>query len=220
MIARHYRHDAEEPGYLTFVQSRADDEQSMSHNAFDGDERRMDTLSGHLDWSITDSLSFSAKTYMNHIDDQRWVTFAAASSQQERVTNERHKGYLTSLTWRPQVNFLHKFALEVGYNQEWQDNESERYRTVERIRAAKTRDQQFDFDTKGGYVQAIIQPLDALKFVPAYRVDRVDGDYTNHLTGISYNINRYGSIEQPKFSTVWTPIEGYSHSLIQSQSIQ
>ena len=210
VIARHYRHDADEPGYLTFAQTHEDDEQSMPHNAFDGAEREMEHLSGHFDWNLTDDLSFSAKTYMNHIDDQRWVRFSASQGQQERVTKERHTGYLTSLTWRPQVAFLHKFALEVGYNQEWQDNESERYNTVERVRTSQSRNQQFDFDTKGGYVQAILQPIPSLKFIPAYRFDKIEGNYTNRLTGVEYNINDYGTIDQPKFSAVWTPIAGYS----------
>lgn len=210
LIARTYKHEADEPGYLTKTQAHDDDEQSMVHNATDGEDRDMDHLSGHFDWVMTDTLSFSAKTYLNKIDSNRWVTFSASQVQQERVTNERHTGYLTTLTWRPEVSFLHRFALEGGFNQEWQDNESERYSTNKRVRTAKTRDQQFDFDTKGAYVQAIVQPTASLKLIPAYRVDKIDGDYTNHLNGRKYKINDYGTIDQPKFSAVWTPIEGYS----------
>jgi len=210
LIARTYNHEADEPGYLTKAQAHQDEEQSMAHNAFDGESRDMDHLSGHLDWSINEQLSLSVKTYLNKIDSNRWVTFSAVQAQQERVTKERHTGYLASLTWRPEVSFLHRLALEGGIDQEWQGNESERYTTNKRVRTATTRNQQFDFDTQGAYVQAIIQPIASLKFIPAYRVDRIDGDYTNELNGISYKINDYGSINQPKLSAVWTPIDGYS----------
>jgi iron complex outermembrane receptor protein len=210
LIARTYQHEADEPGYLTKAQAHQNDEQSMPHNAYDGDERDMDQISGHFDWALTDQLSFSAKTYLNKIDDRRWVKFSATQGQQERYVNERHTGYLTSLTWRPEVSMLQNFALEAGFNQEWQDNESERYSTNKRIRTAKTRDQQFVFNTKGGYVQAIIQPTASLKLIPAYRVDRIDGDYTNNLISRRFKINDYGTIKQPKLSVVFTPIEGYS----------
>lgn len=210
LITRLYRHEADEPGYLTKIQAHQDAEQSMPHNAYDGENRDMDHVSGHFDWSVTDALSFSAKTYLNQIDDTRWVTFSSTQAQQERVFNENHTGYLTTLTWRPQVSFLHALALEGGYNQEWQDNESERYTTNKRVRTSKSRDQQFDFDTKGGYVQAVIQPTASLKFIPAYRIDTIDGDYTNYVNNKHYKINDYGAIRQPKFSAVFTPVDGYS----------
>ncbi|MEQ1602248.1 MAG: TonB-dependent receptor [Methylophilaceae bacterium] len=210
IIARHYLHEADEPGYLTFDQAHADPQQSMPHNAFDGERRDMSQLSGHLDWALTDTLSLSTKAYFNRIDSTRWVKFSAAQSQQERVTKENHTGVLSSLTWRPQVSFLHSFALEGGISSEWQDNESLRYTTANRVRSAKTRDQQFDFDTTGGYIQAIIQPVASLKLIPAYRVESIDGQYTNRLNGSRYNINDYGLIHQPKFSLVFSPAEGYS----------
>lgn len=210
LIARTYKHEADEPGYLTKAQALQNDEQSMPHNAYDGEDRDMDHLSGHFDWNVTETLSFSAKTYLNKIDSTRWVKFSAAQNQQERYINERHTGYLTTLTWRPEVSILQSFALEGGFNQEWQDNESERYNTNKRLRTAKTRDQQFDFDTKGAFVQAVIQPVASLKIIPAYRIDRIDGDYTNLLNGRQYKINDYGAIKQPKLSVVFTPIVGYS----------
>ncbi len=210
LIARTYHHEADEAGYLTKAQAHDDDEQSMSHNAYDEDDREMDQISAHFDWSVTDTLSFSAKYYLNRIDDKRWVKFSATQSQQERVTDEKHTGYLTSLTWRPEVSFLHKLALEGGFNQEWQDNESRRYNTNNQVRVTKTRDQQFDFNNKGAYVQAIIQPISSLKLIPAYRWDRFDGDLTNYLTNKNFKMNDYGTIPQPKFSAVWSPVEGYS----------
>ena len=94
----------------------------------------MDHLSGHLDWNVTDTLSFSAKTYLNKIDSTRWVTFSALQTQQERVTKERHTGYLTSLTWRARSQlFASLCARGAVFDQEWQDNESERYSTNKRV---------------------------------------------------------------------------------------
>ncbi|MBU3736428.1 MAG: TonB-dependent receptor [Methylobacterium sp.] len=203
LIARHYAHDAEEPGYLTRAQIHDDPEQSRPHNATDRGERTMDMVSGHFDLNLQENLFFSGKAYLNRYDDSRWVTFSASQTQQERVTDELHKGVMATLTWRPQVALLKDFAVEAGANKEWQDNESRRYNTVRRVRTATTRNQQFDFDTTGGYVQAVIKPTESLKLIPAYRVDRIDGDYTNLLNGRHYDVNDYGLIRQPKFSLVY-----------------
>ncbi len=210
LVARHYEHDADEPGYLTRAQIHDDEEQSMPHNATDGGERLMNQVSGHFDWNLTDQLALAAKLYYNKYSDTRWVKFSVSQTQQERVTNESHQGALATLTWRPNVNFLHNFALEGGLSKEWQDNESRRYNTVSRVRIAQTRNQQFDFDMTGGYVQAVIEPTSWLKLVPAYRVDRADGDYTNLLNGRRYDVNDYGLLKQPKFSVVVSPSNGYS----------
>ena len=210
LVARHYEHDADEPGYLTRAQIHDDEEQSMPHNATDGGERLMNQVSGHFDWNLTDQLALAAKIYYNKYSDTRWVKFSVSQTQQERVTNESHQGALATLTWRPHVNFLHNFALEGGLSKEWQDNESRRYNTVSRVRTAQTRNQQFDFDMTGGYVQAVIEPTSWLKLVPAYRVDRADGDYTNLLNGRRYDVNDYGLLKQPKFSVVVSPSNGYS----------
>jgi iron complex outermembrane receptor protein len=51
-------------------------------------------------------------------------------------------------------------------------------------------------------VQAVIQPLQALKIVPAYRVDRFSGS-TRLPGGINADLQRYGTIEQPKLSVVY-----------------
>jgi len=209
LVARHYQQHADEPGYLTRAQIHDDPEQSMPHNATDKGERTMDQLSAHVDLNLADNLSLSSLAYLNRYDDSRWVTFSASQTQQERVTDELHRGVSATLTWRPQVSFLKDFALEAGANKEWQDNESRRYNTVRRGRTSTTRNQRFDFDTTGGYVQAVIKPTDSLKLIPAYRVDRIDGDYTNLLNGRSYDVNDYGLIKQPKFSLVYAFNEAY-----------
>ncbi|NAT57550.1 TonB-dependent receptor [Pseudomonas syringae pv. actinidifoliorum] len=205
LIARHYETEAQEPGYLTEDDARHRPEMTNSFNATDKGTRRMNQVSLHFDTDLTDTLAWSAKTYINTLDDRRWTQYWRTSSQQERDTYETQYGALTSLTWRPEVSWLYDFALEGGTDVQQQQNQSERYRTRDRTRLATTRDQQFDFDTYGAYVQAEIKPFESLKIVPAYRVDKIQGDFTNEMTGTDYDINDYGLIKQPKISVVYSP---------------
>jgi hypothetical protein len=59
------------------------------------------------------------------------------------------------------VSGLYDFAREGGADVQKQQNKSERYRTKYRIRQLQSRDQPFDFDTYGAYVQAEISPTSA-----------------------------------------------------------
>jgi iron complex outermembrane receptor protein len=205
LIARHYETEAQEPGYLTEQNAHEHPRMTNAYNATDQGTRRMNQLSLHFDTDLSDELAWGAKTYLNTFDDRRWTQYWSTSSQQERDAYETQYGALTTLTYRPTVQGLHAFALEGGLDVQKQQNESERYRTISRVRQATTRDQQFDFNTYGAYVQAVIQPTEALKIIPAYRVDRLSGDFTNRMTGQAYDINDYGLIKQPKLSVVYSP---------------
>ncbi|MBA6142750.1 TonB-dependent receptor plug domain-containing protein, partial [Pseudomonas juntendi] len=152
LIARHYESEAQEAGYLTEDDARHHPRMSNDYNATDKGTRRMNQVSVHFDTDLAETLSWSAKTYLNTYDDRRWTQYWRTSSQQERDTYEDQYGAITSLTWRPQVDWLHAFALEGGSDVQKQQNRSERYRTVERVRQAQTRDQDFDFNTVGAYV--------------------------------------------------------------------
>ena len=205
LSARHYEADAQEAGYLSEADARQHPRMSNDFNASDKGTRRMNQLSVHFDTDLSETLAWSAKTYLNTFDDRRWTQYWRTSAQQERDAYETQYGALTSLTWRPEVDWLHGFALEGGSDVQKQDNRSERYRTVQRVRQAQTRDQAFDFNTVGAYVQAEIEPIESLKIVPAYRVDKISGDFTNQLTGQTSDINDYGLIKQPKLSVVYSP---------------
>lgn len=205
LIARHYEAQADEAGYLSGYDAKHNPTSSNPWNDTDQGTRRMNQLSLHLDTDLASDLSWAAKSYLNTFDDERWTRYWSNVSQQERDADETQYGAMTSLTWRPVVQGLKQFALEGGLDMQNQDNRSERYKTVERTRVTQTRDQHFEFDTYGAYVQAVIKPIESLKLVPAYRVDRISGDFTNELTGQKADINDYGTIRQPKFSLVYSP---------------
>jgi iron complex outermembrane receptor protein len=210
LIARHYETEADEPGYLSREDARHSSRDSYALSASDMGERRMNQLSLHLDSELTAELSWASKVWLNTLNDDRWVRFSLAQPQQRRTTEEKHYGARTSLTYRPQVSWLRDLALEGGLDTEQQRNRSERFTTVERNPVVQTRDQRFDYNSYGAYVQAVIKPVESLKIIPAYRVDRVEGDYTDELADADYAINDYGTIEQPKISLVYTPIESLS----------
>ncbi|MCO8166796.1 TonB-dependent receptor [Pseudomonas sp. 21LCFQ02] len=207
LIARHYKVDADEAGYLSRTDSRDRPRQSYANNATDTGEREMNQLSLHLDASLTEDLSWATKAYVNTFEDRRWTQYWRTSAQQERYSDETQYGALSSLTWRPQVDVLHGFALEGGAEVQRQENQSLRYRTLLRSRTAQTRDQQFDLNIYGAYVQAVIEPIESLKIIPAYRVDKLYGGYVNGLSGEHADVNDYGLIRQPKISVVWSPWE-------------
>ncbi len=210
LIARHYEADANEPGYLSREDARHSPHESYALSATDMGEREMNQLSLHLDSELAADLSWAAKVWLNTLDDDRWVRFSQSAPQQQRTTEERHYGARSSLTYRPEVAWLYDFSLEGGLDTEQQRNRSERYTSVEREPVAQTRDQRFDYDSYGAYLQAVIQPVESLKIIPAFRVDRIEGDYTDELAGNDYAVNDYGTIEQPKISLVYTPMKALS----------
>lgn len=208
--ARYARVSADEPGYLTDADARTHPTESYAFNATDRATRETGQYALVADVDLTNRLSWSTTAYMNTFRERRWVTFSASTSQQERFSDERHLGFLSTLTFRPQVNWLRDLALEAGLSGEWQDDVSRRWLTNQHVRTSQTRDQAFSYDTWGAYVQAVVKPTDTLKIIPAYRVDVLRGQLTNNLTGKRYDMNDYGVIQQPKISAVYTPWRGYS----------
>ncbi len=204
VIARHYQGNAEEAGYLTASQVAADPSQSLPHNAFDEDSRKVSQLAIQAESDFSEQLYGTAQIYLNDLYDRRYVRFSAAASQQERFTDETHVGASGSLKWRIGKTSIGDVTLTGGLDTERQDNKSERYTTVAQVRTAQTRDQQFDFNTVGGFVQAVIKPTDKLTVTPAFRVDQVSGEYTNLLNGNTYDANDYGLIKQPKLSAIYS----------------
>lgn len=206
-IARYYEADAEEPGYLTFADSRADPRMTNAYNVSDGDTRSIQQYAITADIAFSDRLDWSNTAYFNRLRDDRYVKFSAAASQQRRLTEEDHYGLSSALHWHGNVGGMH-LMLETGGDVQWQDNRSLRWLSVERVPTSQTRDQQYDLTVGGVYVQAILEPTSWLRITPAYRIDWVGGNFENRLNGTSAPINDYGSIDQPKLSVAILPVRG------------
>ena len=207
VIARHYKSNAQEPGYLTFADSRADRRMTNAYNATDGDTRKLQQVSAHFDATFNDHLDMMAKAYFNRTRDDRFVKFSAGASQQRRVTNEDHWGALAAVHYHATLGGM-DVMLEAGGDVQRQDNESLRYLAVNRVPTSQTRDQKMFLTVGGAYLQAILKPADWITITPAYRLDWVGGDYTNRLNNTTARANDYGTIRQPKLSVALTPLDG------------
>ncbi|WP_371868131.1 TonB-dependent receptor [Pseudoduganella rivuli] len=206
LSARHAESKAQEPGYLVAADAYRTPAASYPYAQSDGGNRQLTQAGLHLDSEPVDGLSLSAKAYANTIDDQRWLRFAVTASQQERIIHETHVGVLGTLTYRPQPAAPGGgYAIEGGVSAERQHDHSPRYNTAGQVRVATTRDHHFRFDTLGAYVQAVIRPVPSLKIIPGFRVDKIDGHFTDPSRGVAYPVQDYGLIKQPKFSAVYAP---------------
>jgi iron complex outermembrane receptor protein len=210
LIARHHTATADEAGYLTRAQARANPDQSPAHNASDEDRRQVSQFALQGESELSERLFWTGQVYLNNLDDRRFVKFSAGASQQERLVAETHTGAATTLTWRAGKTVIGDVSVMGGVDVERQDNRSQRFNTLSQVRQSQTRNQQFDFDTTGAFVQAVIKPLSGLTLTPAFRADRVTGSYTNQLNGRVYDVNDYGTIKQPKFSAVYAVSEALS----------
>ncbi|SUD79018.1 TonB-dependent receptor [Pseudomonas putida] len=210
LIARLYHHQAQEPGFLTRDQLHASRTQSPAKNGNDGDDRDMKQVSVHSDWQLADDLSLSSKLYYNSYNDDRTVTFTdyrpGNAPRQRRQWDEQQRGMLSNLTWR--ANEL--LTLDGGINYEEQDNLYRRLRynygvptDFDAPPARVQNDDAYTLRNIGGYVQAVIQPTDALKIIPAMRVDKFSGN-TEVLGGAKASLQDYGWIRQPKLSVIYS----------------
>lgn len=213
LSARHAQAKAQEPGYLTAADAHSNPTASYRYAQSDGGNRQLSQLGLYLDAELNAQLSLSTRVYLNRIQDQRWLRFSTAESQQERVNGETHIGFLSTLSYRPRLALLDGFksvVIEGGASAEHQRDHSPRYSTVDKVRVRTTRDHHFTFDTVGGYVQAVIKPVDALRIVPGFRIDKIDGSFSDPSKGVAYPIRDYGVIKQPKFSVAYAAAPGAS----------
>lgn len=206
-IARFYKSTAQEPGYLTFADSRANPRMTNAYNATDGDVRETEQYSLHFDNTFSDALDLTARAYFNRLRDDRFVKFSASASQQRRVTHEDQLGVLAALHYHTNLGGMPVMA-EVGGDTQWQDNVSLRFTAVNRAPTAQTRDQAFKLAVSGVYGQLTLEPAPWLKITPAWRWDWVDGSFFNGLSGQFAPVNAYGTIGQPKLAVAVTPARG------------
>ncbi len=208
-IARYFEAEGNDSGFLSPDQAEADPRQSPALNHFDERTRHGGEYSLHADADLGD-VSLSLKAYYNDFRDTRFFRIASTVTQQERELNETQKGAVATLRYHPQVSFLNDLVIEAGADIQAQDNHHLRWRSVDQVRTSVMFDRQFDLNVYGGYIQAIIKPAEWLTITPAWRLDWVDGDFTNVVSGASYPNNDYGTISQPKLSAVITPVDGVS----------
>ncbi|MGK6321987.1 TonB-dependent receptor [Sphingomonas sp. DT-51] len=204
LIARHSRAAADEPGYLTDADAYTDRRRSYPVSASDGGTRELGQYAVSLDAAPTEQVALSLTGYANTIDDNRYVRFSAGVPQQQRLTEEQHYGVIGALHWHA-ASWL---MAEAGGDVQWQHNISQRWTTERRRVVAATRDQDVDLTVGGGYVQLVATPTRWLRVTPAWRVDRVGGEYVNRLNGQRYPVNDYGTISQPKLSVAVEPVAG------------
>jgi iron complex outermembrane receptor protein len=206
-IARYYDAAAQEPGYLTFTDSRAHPRMTNAYNVSDGDARIIQQYALTAQIAFSDHLDWSSAAWFNRLRDDRYVKFSAGASQQRRLTQENHHGLTTALHLHGVLGGM-ALMLEAGGDVQWQDNRSLRWLSVSRVPTSQTRDQRFDLTVGGAYVQAILEPVPWLRITPAYRIDWVGGRFDNRLAGSTAPINGYGSIDQPKLSVAILPAAG------------
>ncbi|WPC06145.1 TonB-dependent receptor [Pseudomonas benzenivorans] len=210
LVARLYHHQAEEPGFLTAQELAASRTQSPAKNANDGDDRDMKHLGVHADFQLSDDLSLSNKLYFNSYDDDRTITFTSLpvgnAPRQRRQWQERQTGVLSNLTWRAHD----MLTLDGGLNYEQQHNEYRRFRynfgiptDFDATPARTQNDDNYTLYNTGAYAQAIIQPIESLKIIPAMRVDKFSGN-TELPNEVRAELQDYGWIEQPKLSLVYS----------------
>ncbi|QXI33204.1 TonB-dependent receptor [Pseudomonas promysalinigenes] len=210
VIARLYHHQAQEPGFLTRQQMHDSRTQSPAKNGNDGDDRDMKHLSLHADWQLADDLSLNSKLYYNSYNDDRTITFTdyrpGNAPRQRRQWDEQQRGMLSNLTWR--ANDL--VTLDGGINYEEQDNAYRRMRYAYGVPtnfdappARVQDDDRYTLRNIGGYVQAVVQPTESLKIIPAMRVDKFSGN-TELPNGVKASLQDYGWIRQPKLSVIYS----------------
>lgn len=216
LVVRSYRHDAQDPGYLTASELEADRWQSPARNANDRSAREMHQISMHIDDTVTPSVFWTSKLYVNAIKDDRYVTFtsnpAGTAPRQRRFWEETHFGLLSAVSWRASG----MLTLDGGINLERQQNHYQRYRFTYALPtdfstpASTSNNEDYTVGNVGAFVQAVLTPAEKWRIVPALRVDRFDGESTFIATGARYSLQDYGWIHQPKLSIVYSPSQDVS----------
>ena len=205
--ARYYDSDAQEAGYLTREIAYSNPRATNDYNASDMGTREMQQYSLGLHGEPANNITYKVTSWLNKLEDDRYVTFSAGVSQQNRYTEEEHYGVQASATYTVHNSGLSGLFFEAGASIEGQDNISARYLSTNRIADTQTRDQHFRLRVKGAYIQSEIAPADWLRITPAWRVDKVTGDFEDRLNNVTAPVNDYGTISQPKLSVAVLPTD-------------
>jgi iron complex outermembrane receptor protein len=197
LSARLHAFEADAPGYLTRDAARANPRASADYASGDGGDQDNEQFSLHADAQLTTDVHASFKLYHHEVVRHRFVRFSAAAAQQERMEDETHQGALLSAYWNPSAARF-PLRLEAGVEHHEQDALNQRFRTVDRIRQATTRDHRYDLANTGLYFAFDLEPLPWLRLQGGLRADEFDGHMINRANGARTPIIDYGTIWQPK----------------------
>jgi iron complex outermembrane recepter protein len=211
VIARFFSMDADAPGYLTKEQAEEDPRQAAPFAVSDGGEQQDQHISAHMDYAFTDRLTWSFKTYFQHLDRTRWCRWSLAGSQQERVNDDDQYGAISTITYEITDRVIPRLKIDWGIDYQHQDNLAQRWTTDNRVREGQpTRDLDSSWYNWGSYLQADGDITDWLRLMAALRVDTLDGEMTNRSTGLTTDMVDMDYIWQPKAGVVVTPWKGYN----------
>jgi iron complex outermembrane recepter protein len=197
LSARVHEFEAEAPGYLSRADAAANPRASAFYSAGDGGDQRNEQFSLHADGQLTEALTTSLKLYHHDALRHRYVRFSAAGAQQERVADETHLGGILTAAWKPRDLAL-PLTVEAGVERHEQDVLNQRFRTVERIRQATTRNHHYDLTNTGAYLAFDAKPQSWLRVQGGLRADHFDGEMIDRAANRHTPIIRYGTIWQPK----------------------
>lgn len=210
IIARIADLDADSPGYLSEEDAKNSPEKSPDFSSSDGGEQNNKHLSLHLDYDLSENLTWDFKTYAQSYERKRWVRFSQKGGQRERLQDETQYGAISTLTLRPQIDAIKDLTLEWGVDYQKQDVVNTRFNAVNRKIGKARRDHDFDISYLGSYIQANGKPTENLRITAGLRVDKFYGSLSDKLKNVKKDINDYGAIWQPKISAVYTLAEDYN----------
>lgn len=200
LSARVHAFEADAPGYLTRADAAANPRASAFYAAGDGGEQDNRQFSLHAEARPADDWQATLKAYRHDVLRQRFVRFTATTAQQERIEDELHKGASASLAWKPRT-LSFPLTVEAGIERHEQDALNQRFRTVDRVRAATTRDHRYTLENTGAHLGFDARPQPWLRLQGGLRADRFDGEMLNRANGLLTPIIPYGTIWQPKLGT-------------------
>jgi Outer membrane receptor proteins, mostly Fe transport len=210
LIARQAGYDGDAPGYLSQQQAKENPTTSADYANQDGGNKTTRHLSLHFDKEITQKLNWQIKAYGQFFERERWLRFSAASALQNRYDEQDHYGALTHMQWQ----VAEAWAIKLGADYEKQDILEQRFSTLgqsrERDVSAVQRNFDYDFVTRGAYVQVDHSPNQFLSWNIAVRGDQLDGDFLQRAANGTVTLRQmydFGTTTQPKLNLFIVPID-------------
>jgi len=212
VILRAFGMQGDTPGYLNEEEADENPTKSNDYNSTDGSRQTNQDASYHFQYMFNDNLFFSLVSYARRFERTRWVRFAEAWGQTERLWKESHYGSIANLVYDRQFNsfVLNNLKLSLGGDYQFQDNIFVRYNTTNRERDSLGYGWDYTQHNGGGFVQADVNTIKIVRLIAGVRADRFDGKFKSKNTGETRDMEDFGTIWQPKVGMVITPVEGYS----------